>query len=461
VNRVRFAAALLLFSPQLAPAAWLPATRVETIAPGLTHSEIRFGEPVSSPRFVVAAGVEKDQKLADALLARVEALGFRAGPVYGRDGYEIRAYGFASLAEAEAAAKRLAAAGLSGATAREIEHDLSAEAGPFVVHVLEVDPGAIDVVVAHARDASVGLETTRELARRRGALAAVNGGFFRVSGVLAGESEGVLVLDGFLHSEPDRFRSGVGFADDPAVDPDGADRARFDRLRWCGELRLPNGTSLGIDGVDRARRDGEIVLYTSAFHRSTLTEPGGTEIIVADGRAVDVRRGGGSTGIPEEGFVLSFAPHSFPAGAIAVGDPLTWTLRLLPGAGDPDGFWQRAHSALGAGPLLLAGGQVVLRPELESISRVFTEARHPRTAVASRPDGTLLFVTVDGRQPGWSVGMTLAELVELLRGLGATDAVNLDGGGSTTMVIHGETVNRTSDPTGDRANGDAILLFPR
>ncbi len=91
----------------------------------------------------------------------------------------------------------------------------------------------------------------------------------------------------------------------------------------------------------------------------------------------------------------------------------------------------------------------------------FADARHPRTAVGVRADGRILLVTVDGRQPEKSVGMTIAELTALLIELGAVEAINMDGGGSTTMVIDGKVVNSPSDLTGERPVGDALLVFAR
>ena len=76
-------------------------------------------------------------------------------------------------------------------------------------------------------------------------------------------------------------------------------------------------------------------------------------------------------------------------------------------------------------------------------------------------DGKFLMITVDGREPGVSVGMTLQELAEYLLNLGAVDAMNLDGGGSTTMVLDGKVVNKPSDPTGERKIGDAIVVTLR
>jgi exopolysaccharide biosynthesis protein len=90
----------------------------------------------------------------------------------------------------------------------------------------------------------------------------------------------------------------------------------------------------------------------------------------------------------------------------------------------------------------------------------FTAARHPRTMIGLDRHGMAWLVAVDGRQPDYSIGMTFAELQRVADRLDLTDALNLDGGGSTTMVVQGEVVNRPSDPTGPRPVGDAILVLP-
>jgi exopolysaccharide biosynthesis protein len=92
-------------------------------------------------------------------------------------------------------------------------------------------------------------------------------------------------------------------------------------------------------------------------------------------------------------------------------------------------------------------------------SGAFATTRHPRSAVGWRGDGTLLLVVVDGRQGDYSVGMSLSELTELFRSLGAVEALNLDGGGSTTLVVGGAVANRPSDPQGERPVANALLLL--
>jgi exopolysaccharide biosynthesis protein len=75
-------------------------------------------------------------------------------------------------------------------------------------------------------------------------------------------------------------------------------------------------------------------------------------------------------------------------------------------------------------------------------------------------DGRILLVAVDGRQPGYSFGASFEESARILQALGAVDGVNLDGGGSTTLTIGPQLVNRPSDRTGERPIGDAILIQP-
>ena len=69
-------------------------------------------------------------------------------------------------------------------------------------------------------------------------------------------------------------------------------------------------------------------------------------------------------------------------------------------------------------------------------------------------------MTVDGRRAGWSAGVTLPEAARVMRSLGARDALNLDGGGSSGMVVRGELVSRPSDPSGERAVSDGIFVLP-
>jgi len=98
--------------------------------------------------------------------------------------------------------------------------------------------------------------------------------------------------------------------------------------------------------------------------------------------------------------------------------------------------------------------------EAPSFFGSFVASRNPRTLAGVRSDGRILLVTIDGRRPGWSAGATLPEAARVMRALGAREALNLDGGGSTTMTVKGAVVNFPSDPTGERPVGDGVFVLP-
>ncbi|MBI4540972.1 MAG: phosphodiester glycosidase family protein [Gemmatimonadetes bacterium] len=128
-----------------------------------------------------------------------------------------------------------------------------------------------------------------------------------------------------------------------------------------------------------------------------------------------------------------------------------WPVRL----GEPDG---RTEVVSGFPEMLDAGSRV---GELGGRTHEgFAAGRHPRTAVGFNPASQRLWlVVVDGRRRGYSAGMSLPELAGLFEALGATEALNLDGGGSSVMVIGGRTVSRPSDPEGENPVANALVLY--
>jgi hypothetical protein len=132
---------------------------------------------------------------------------------------------------------------------------------------------------------------------------------------------------------------------------------------------------------------------------------------------------------------------------------LAWPVPLGEGAARDS-----AAEVIGGYPELLAGGQRV-GDLLVSGNPGFAASRHPRTAFGHHPpSGRVWLLVVDGRQGEYSLGMTLPELTRLLETLGATEALNLDGGGSSVMVVGGRPVNRPSDEAGERPVANALVL---
>jgi hypothetical protein len=123
----------------------------------------------------------------------------------------------------------------------------------------------------------------------------------------------------------------------------------------------------------------------------------------------------------------------------------------------PDG--EDICQALSGGPRIVRNGKLSIERQSEGQRKGFAVERHPRTAVGfSRDKRTLVMVVVDGRQPGYSLGMNLSELGRFMLEQGCAEAMNLDGGGSSTMVVNGEVINRPSDITGPRPVAGALLV---
>lgn len=97
----------------------------------------------------------------------------------------------------------------------------------------------------------------------------------------------------------------------------------------------------------------------------------------------------------------------------------------------------------------------------EATAAINATERHPRTVIGTSGDGRIWLIAVDGRNKVLSLGMSFAELQNLVTRVGLVDALNLDGGGSTTMVVRGGVVNHPSDATGPRKVSDAIVVRAR
>lgn len=115
------------------------------------------------------------------------------------------------------------------------------------------------------------------------------------------------------------------------------------------------------------------------------------------------------------------------------------------------------QSAIGAGPNLLRGGQPRITAEEEIFFGTSIPETHPRTAAGKTADGRLILMVVDGRQSS-SRGVDLQELADLMASAGAVDALNLDGGGSSTMVVLGERLNRPGGQEREREVASALVI---
>ena len=353
--------------------------------------------------------------------------------------------------------------------------------GPWRVHVLTVHRalgGRVSGVLSNRR--IEGRERSSAMARRARAVAGVNGGYFAVDG----DPVGALAIGGRLLSEPVDRRSALLVPVDPALP------ARVTSLSFAGAV-ASGGRERLVDGVERLRgsipacggRGGdvpterpnsaltctdpsELVVLSPRYGSNTRTS-GGVEAVVRSGTVTALERAGNAA-IPSDGVVLSGSADAarFLTEAAPPGSRPEVRLGLLAGGRDLPVAEQQL--VVGGGPRLLVRGRIVVASRAEGFAPLeapgffgsFVASRNPRTLAGVRRDGRVLLVTIDGRRPGWSAGVTLPEAARVMRSLGAHDALNLDGGGSTTMTVRGEVVNVPSDPTGERPVSDGVFVLP-
>lgn len=337
----------------------------------------------------------------------------------------------------------------------QAEHRMGED--PVAINLLRLDLRQVRLDVKLGMDQIVGTETTSSIAARHGAVAAINAGFFRLdNSIFAGDPAGALMIDGVLLSESLNGRVAMMIENGRAET-----KVEFERVE-LGYSIIIKGREFKV-GINRERQADDIVIYTKAFGNTPLTFPGGFEFIVQNGR---IRRiiTSSSNPIPENAYLISAS--GMRGNELRRLARLNARIKIVVHRSSldtmvPSSAFGRAEDITNGVSHLIQNGKIALTWEAEKASRSFAESRHPRTAVAKMKDGKLLMITVDGRQPGISVGMTLQELAEYLLSLGVVDAINLDGGGSTTMVLDGRVVNKPSDANGERRVGDAIIVSLR
>ncbi|MEW6202749.1 MAG: phosphodiester glycosidase family protein [bacterium] len=290
------------------------------------------------------------------------------------------------------------------------------------------------------------LETVESMARRYSALVAVNGSFFnRKKG--APFPVGFLMVGGrpiyFSHGQ----RSAFGVT--------GAGDIIFGYPQAKGAVYVESsGLNFPLSGMNRPRKEDEAVIYTPEYGDRTRTNNYGLEVIVDRNRIVEFRHG--NSAIPPTGYVLSLHGRTKEyAKHFIKGDALQYYFAV-------NDRWLGVESVVTGGPLLVQNGKVASEwtSQAEKLKRG-SRQRIPQTAVGSIGYGHLLFVVVDGRQRRYSVGLTYSELADFLVRLGVVEAVGMDDGGSSTMVIKGKVVNRPSDGSPRMVNnGLSILAKP-
>jgi len=322
------------------------------------------------------------------------------------------------------------------------------------INLLRLDLRKVRLDVHHALDKAIGLEATSSLAKRKGAIAAINAGFFRLDkSEFAGDDVGFLKIDKYLWSEPSMERTTIGIANRRRVT-----EVSFNQWSFAGYLRWKSKDHPNVlKGFNREVKDNEVIAYTPAFGNMTPRKAVETQVIVRKKKVVSLCAE--KCEIPSNGFVLAGSGDgSAFLKQLEIGDRIEFLWDTITEKDSWPNF--RLEDAVAGVPQLIKNGKIDITWEREKASKSFVETRHPRTAIAKLADGKFLMLTADGRSEA-SAGLDLYDLAKYMLEVGAVDAMNLDGGGSTTMVLESKVVNKPSDKEGERKIGDAIVVTLR
>jgi hypothetical protein len=347
------------------------------------------------------------------------------------------------------------------------------DSGRVNANVIKVDPAKAEVLPALARKGKPNLldsfikvftpwrktddnehflrAKVGEIAEDQGAVAAVNGTYF----AFTGKPLGTLLIDKELVSTPIYDRTALIFSDDY--------QAYIDNILIECYFLTANGIRYDITGVNQGRGKNSVILYSPAWGEKTGTSSDGIEVLVSNSTVVELQTG--NSAIPGDGYVLAISGPAaqFVPENIKAGDKIDTHIKIIPYTTAPKSI---LHMISG-GPRLVKNGVVYVSKYEEKFRADIASGRAARTAVGITKDGKLLLVAVDGLPRGKnnrsekdSIGMTLEELAKLLIDLGAVEAMNLDGGTSTTMWIDGRIVNQTVSGSQQRVS-NALIIRPR
>ena len=313
-----------------------------------------------------------------------------------------------------------------------VSHQSADDNGPLSWHklFLPAKSGARLTTLLAQKGGRFTRQPVSRLASDAGAVVAVNAGYFSLTQAIP---IGLLLQGGQVVASPMYNRTFLGLPQHgmPFIG----------RTPLSVDLLAHSGQSAEVDWVNFPRQRNSVAVYTDRYGSQTGTTvdaPCWEVAVNGDGRVE--AEADHDLSIPPGGFVVaaqgpsvSWLKREFAVGAVAA-------LRSK-----VDQVWPGLAEAIAGGPTLVRDGKIVVTSTEERFAADITQGRAPRTAIGITPDGDLTLFVVDGRDPGHSIGMTLGELAAQFVTFGAAQAMNLDGGGSSTMVVNGRVVNRPSD----------------
>ena len=319
----------------------------------------------------------------------------------------------------------------------------------FPVTWLEIDPKSPKISLKPIATNLNGLEGTGSvvnLANLGQASAAINGGFFNRN---TKQPLGAIRQEGRWLSGPILNRGAIAWNNQGKI--------KVGRLSLQEILTTSTGQKLPISQLNSGYVQKGLARYTSAWGPSYTPATDNEMIAIVQNNQIMFQQSGGKSGqnpfnIPTDGYLLTARGNAISANSLLVGTQVSLASNTIPAD-----FNQYAN-ILGAGPLMLENGRIVLDSASEKFNKGFQQQNASRSAIAVHQNGKFLMIAVHNRVGG--KGPTLTEMAALLNQLGAKDALNLDGGSSTALSLGGQLIDRSAVTAARVHNGLGVFVAP-
>ncbi|MCX7749081.1 MAG: phosphodiester glycosidase family protein [Clostridia bacterium] len=306
------------------------------------------------------------------------------------------------------------------------------------IYILEVDlrKKKVEVKPVLSHDSVFGFEKLSSMASRNNAYAAINGGFFYPYG----EPSGMVVIDGELINSSQGKNPVLMLSDG---------KAAFKEIKPKIQVNYDKGT-LVADSINNKGAYGKFVVYTKWYGTDNMVKSKNITLTVDRGIIQSIKELNGPSPIPENGMLLTFysgSKYTLKNMPFKVGDPVKLVL---------DQKLNADTQAYECGSWVVKNGKVVIN-HWDEWTGVTTNS-DPRTVVGLKDEYNVVFIAVDGRQPGYSIGLTGKELGHFLLENGIKNAAMLDGGASTEMLFNQKIINRPSFKGQERMLGGGFII---
>jgi hypothetical protein len=313
----------------------------------------------------------------------------------------------------------------------------------FPIHILELDPTQVSLRALSSKPGSlIGIAPLVQIGREQGAIAAINGGFFNRQTQLP---LGAIREGGRWLSSPILNRGAIAW--------NAQNKWRLGRLSWQETLQTAAGQSYRLVSFNSGYLEAGMARYTRDWGANYTTLSDGEIVLRVENNQISQASRTNTAGkdtlpIPANGYLLVIRKNAVTP--LPTGTKVSLSSSSIP----PD--FSDYPEILSAGPLLIENGQIVLDVAAEKFNPAFQTQKASRSAIALTPQGKILLIALHQRLGG--SGADLSEFAEIVKSLGVKDALNLDGGSSTSLFLGGQLVDRYPVTAAKIHNGIGVFI---